>query len=434
MQSYILHIDMDAFYASVEQRERPWLRGKPVIVGNHPSGRGVVCAASYSARKFGLYAGMPLTRAKRLCPQGIFLPVRMGLYEEVSMQIMSILRQYSPLVEPISLDEAYVDLTGTERLFGPPIETAKRIKLRIKQEIKLTASVGLASNKFLAKVASELDKPDGFVVIPPEQETEILWQLPIEVIWGVGHKTEKKLRELGFDTVGSLARVSRKYLQSLLGKPGETIHKLACGIDDRKVDPSLKEYISAHRPGVRERTNPELELALPKSCGHSVTFEKDYTDCVPVYAMLLNLAEKVGYRLRKMRLVGKTVTVCIRFADFSTFAHAKTLEYETNQGYQIYSCGLELLREMGVVITSLSKSETNQPIRFKQPVRLIGISVSNLTQDNEEQLWLFDQSPFGGERGRRLYKAIDTLQEKFGERIVYRASLRYPEKTVYQWN
>ena len=419
MQSWILHLDMDAFYASVEQRDRPALRGKPVIVGNHPSGRGVVCAASYPARKFGLHAGMPLTKARRLCPQGIFLPVRMGHYEDISMQIMAILRQYSPLVEPISLDEAFVDLTGTERLFGPPDETAKQIKFRVKQELDLIASVGLASNKFLAKVASDLKKPDGLVIFSPEQEKDILWQLPINVIWGVGHKTEQKLHGLGFDTVGSIARAPRQYLKQLFGKPGEVIHQLACGIDDRKVDPSLREYISAHRPGSRERTNPDIELAQPKSCGHSVTFEKDYIDREPVFVMLLNLCEKVGYRLRKMNLAGRTVTLVIRLSDFSTFLHAKTLEYETNQGYQIYQCGLQLFREMKL---------------WNQPIRLVGVSVSNLTKNNGKQLLLFDQSALGGEKGQWVYQAVDKLNEKFGNTVICRASVQCPEKTVYQWN
>ncbi|MDI6783538.1 MAG: DNA polymerase IV [bacterium] len=416
LQTYILHLDMDAFYASVEQRDRPQLQGKPVIIGNHPSGRGVVCAASYPARRFGLHAGMPLTQARRLCPQGIFLPVRMGHYEGISMQMMAILRQYSPLVEPISLDEAFVDLTGTERLFGPPAETAKQIKLRIKTEMNLTASVGLASNKFLAKVASELEKPDGLVIFTPEQEKDILWKLPLDVIWGVGYKTEAKLQRLGFDTVGSLARAPRKYLKALFGKPGEVIHQLACGIDDRPIDPRLKEYISAHRLGSRERTNPDIELAQPKSCGHSVTFEHDYIDREPVFAMLLNLSEKVGYRLRKMGLVGKTVTLITRLSDFSTFLHAKTLDYETNQGYQIYQCGLQLFQEMKL---------------WKRPIRLVGVSVSNLTKDDEKQLLLFDQHR---ERGQQVYQAVDKLNEKFGDTVICRASVQHPEKTVYQWN
>ncbi len=423
---------MDAFYASVEQRDHPELRGKPVIVGNHPSGRGVVCAASYPARKFGLHAGMPLSRAHRLCPQGIFLPVRMGVYEDASMQIMAILRQYSPLVEPISLDEAFVDLTGTERLFGPPPETAKQIKSRVKQELNLTASVGLASNKFLAKVASDLDKPDGLVIFSPDKEKEILWTLPIEVIWGVGYKTEAKLQQLGFDTVGSIARAPRKYFKELFGKPGEVIHQLACGIDDRQVDPSLKEYISAHRPGSRERTNPDLKLAQPKSCGHSVTFEKDHIDRAPVLATLLHLSEKVGYRLRKMHLVGTTITLIIRLADFATFLHAKTLEFETNQGDQIYRCCLELLREVPPD-NSRGRIQTRQPTstQFAEPIRAVGVAVSNLSKDNEEQMLLFDRFR---EKGQRIYHAIDKLNEKFGTHSVCRASTSRPEKTVYIWN
>src|SRR4029453_18081433 len=222
-QRAIAHVDMDAFYAAIEQRDRPELRGRPVIVGASPNGRGVVSAASYEARKFGVRSAMPIGRAARLCPNGAFLPVDMQKYQRVSVEVMGILADFSPLVEPVSVDEAFVDLTGTESLFGTPLDAGRRIKARIRAETGLTASAGLAPNKFVAKVASELEKPDGLVVVAAGDEARFLGALPIERLWGVGRVMANELRELGFTSIGQLQRAPRAVLAQRFGNPGRGV-------------------------------------------------------------------------------------------------------------------------------------------------------------------------------------------------------------------
>jgi nucleotidyltransferase/DNA polymerase involved in DNA repair len=233
----ILHIDMDAFYASVEERDRPELAGQPVIVGGTPEGRGVVAAANYEVRKYGVHSAMPAATAKRLCPQAVFLRPRMDYYAEVSKQIRAIFGRYTPLVEPLSLDEAFLDVTGTEGLFGPPAELGRQIKREIRDELRLTASAGVARNKFLAKIASDLDKPDGFVVVEPGREQEFLDPLPIGRLWGVGRATGGKLEKLGVQTIGQLRQLSSELLTEQFGKHGGHLWQLAHCIDDRKVVP-----------------------------------------------------------------------------------------------------------------------------------------------------------------------------------------------------
>lgn len=388
----ILHIDMDAFYASIEQRDRPYLRGKPVIVGGLPSKRGVVCSASYEARKFGIKAGMPLKEAKRIFANASvkahFLPVRMNYYQKISQQIMDILEDYSPLVEAISLDEAYLDLTGTERLLGPPETIALKIKDRINQELNLPVSVGLASNKFLAKLATNLGKPNGFVVLKKEDERKILWDLPVNNILGVGPELEKKLIALGLTTIGAVATAPIEKLIEALGKKiGLKIYELAHGIDTGEVVPYSK----------------------PKSCGHFVTFEEDQTDQETINSMLLTLCEKVAFRLREQRLLGKTITFKIRLANFSTFTHSRTLEEPTNCGYRIYRCCLALKQELNNIIKN-------------NPIRSVGVSISNLEPVESEkykQLLLFDTSK---EKLSRLNFAIDSIIKKFGPQAIFRAS------------
>ena len=319
----ILHVDMDAFYASIEQSDNPAIQGKPVIVGGNPQKRGVVAAASYEARKFGLHAAMPLSQAFKLCPQGHYLPVRMTHYTKVSKQIMAILKEYSPLVEAISLDEAFVDLTGTERLFGPAEKTAKVIQNRIKKEVDLTASIGLASNKFMAKIASDLRKPNGFVVLSKEEERKILFTLPISVVWGIGEKLEKSLKELGILTVSDLANYPKEVLVQKFGQVGEKIHELAFAHDDRPVIPFL----------------------LPKSCGNECTFEKDQMDLMVVKNMLLTLCEKVGYRLRQQGLKGKTITLKVRLSDFTNIHPSLSIGQYTNQSGLFYETAIQLLKQ-----------------------------------------------------------------------------------------
>src|SRR5205809_4196050 len=267
---------MDAFYAAVEQRDRPELRGRPVIVGASPGGRGVVSAASYEARPYGVRSAMPISRASRLCPHAAFLPVDMEKYQRVSVQVMGILVEFSPLVEPVSVDEAFVDLTGTESLFGSPPDAVRLIKRRILDETGLTASAGLAANKFVAKVASELKKPDGLVIVEAGREAEFLAPLPIERLWGVGKATAKDLAALGIATIGQLQRLSRATLVARLGDHGAGLHDLAFGRDDRPVAP----------------------WTPPKSIGAETTFERDTTDRARLDTTLRGQAERVARGLR----------------------------------------------------------------------------------------------------------------------------------------
>ena len=256
----IAHVDMDAFYASVEQRDRPELRGLPVIVGASPGGRGVVSAASYEARRFGVRSAMPISRAVRLCPHGVYLPVAMDKYQRVSGEIMAILGDFSPLVEPVSVDEAFVDLSGTQALFGPPDEAVRRIKTRIRADTGLTASAGLAANKFVAKVASDLRKPDGLVIVPPGTEAGFLAPLPVERLWGVGKVLAETLAGMGIATIGQLQGIPAATLARRFGEHGRHLHDLAFGRDDRPVEPSTRRID-------RCRDHVRADCRDPSACG-----------------------------------------------------------------------------------------------------------------------------------------------------------------------
>src|SRR5215472_1789926 len=271
----IAHIDMDAFYASVEQRDRPELRGRPVIVGADPRGRGVVSACSYEARVFGVKSAMPISRAYRLCPDGVYLPVYMAKYVAASRQIMAILDDFSPLVEPVSVDEAFVDLTGTTSLFGPAPQAVGEIKRRIRSETGLTASAGVGANKFVAKVASDLEKLDGLVVVEPGREAEFLAPLPIERLWGVGKATAKELQTLGVATIGQLQRIAPRALVARLGPHGPDLLDLAFGRDERAVEP----------------------FSPPKSMGAETTFGHDTRDAARLEETLRYQAERVAREL-----------------------------------------------------------------------------------------------------------------------------------------
>lgn len=287
----ILHCDMDAFYASVEERDRPELVGKPVIVGGTPEKRGVVSAANYVARRYGVHSAMPAVTAHRLCPQGIYLPPRIDYYAEVSAQIRAIFERFTPLVEPLSLDEAFLDVTGSEHLFGPAVEIGRKIKQAIRQEIRLVVSAGVAPNKFLAKIASDLKKPDALVVVEPDKVQEFLDPLPVERLWGVGKQSSKVFQRLGIHTVGQLRQWPLDVLQARFGTSGEHLWKLAHGRDDRPV--------------VRERE--------AKSISHETTFEHDIADLEVLRAWLVDLTEQVGCRLRRHGLRGRTVQLKVRF-------------------------------------------------------------------------------------------------------------------------
>ncbi|AHF09385.1 MULTISPECIES: DNA polymerase IV [Dehalobacter] len=377
----ILHIDMDAFYAAVEQRDHPALLGKPVIVGGKPNSRGVVSAASYEARKFGIHSAMPMTEAFRRCPQAAFLPVNMQKYQEASDRIHEIFLSYTPLVEPLSLDEAFLDVTRSTALFGFAQDIAVLIKQRIRQELGLTASVGLAPNKFLAKIASDLQKPDGFVVVPPDKVQEFLDPLAVERVWGVGIKTAEQLHELRVRTVKDLRALDESALSKRFGVMGKQLYELARGIDNRSVETDR----------------------MAKSVGRETTFPSDIADVDVLEKELLKLAVDVGRRLRKHALRAKTITLKARYPDFRTLSRSSTLPQATDLDDLIYHEACSLLRELSM----------------NQPLRLIGITLNNLT-DQTEQLTLFDepQKDMGN-----LTKVIDQVNAKYGKNSITRARL-----------
>jgi len=372
----IIHVDMDAFYASVEQRDRPELRGRPVIVGADPRGRGVVAASSYEARRFGVHSAMPIGRAARLCPDGVFLPVDMEKYAGVSRQIMAILAGFTPLVEPLSIDEAFLDVTQTRALFGAGEEQARRIKSRIRTAVGLAASVGVASNKFIAKVASDLEKPDGLVVVAPGGEAGFLAPLPVSRLWGAGRVTTADLESMGIRTIGQLAAIPPSHLQSRFGRGGALMSALAHGVDERAVEP----------------------LAPPKSMGAEETFELDHRDGERLRATLRGQAERVARELRAEGYAGRTVTLKLRFADFSTITRSHTGD-PTQDGLTVY-------REASALLDR---------VVLRQPVRLIGLSVSGLGPAGEGQLALLGPDAV---RRERLSRALDRLVERFGEASV----------------
>ncbi|HEV8530875.1 MAG TPA: DNA polymerase IV [Methylomirabilota bacterium] len=377
----IVHVDMDAFYASVEQRDRPELRGLPVIVGADPRGRGVVSAASYEARRFGVHSAMPISRAYRLCPEGAYLPVDMDKYARVSTEIMDILAEFTPLVEPLSIDEAFLDVSASGALWGDGAAIGRQIKSKIASRVRLTASVGVASNKFVAKVASELEKPDGLVVVAPGTEAEFLSPLPVGRLWGVGKVAGAELHALGILTIGQLAQTPAPHLAARFGRHGPDLLQLARGLDDRPVEPA----------------------APPKSMGAEETFERDTRDVEHLRATLRGQSERVARELRAGGYAGRTVTLKLRFADFSTITRAQTGD-ATQDGLAIYRR----------VETLFSR------VRLAQAVRLIGVSVSMLGSAGRGQLSLLEPNVA---RTERLARAVDNLAARFGEEAVRPASL-----------
>ncbi|MEN8135081.1 MAG: DNA polymerase IV [Thermodesulfobacteriota bacterium] len=376
----IIHTDMDAFYASVEMLDQPELRGKPVVVGG-PSSRSVVSAASYEARKFGIHSAMPTLTARKLCPGAIFRPVRMSRYREISSRIMAIFQRFTPLVEPISLDEAFLDVTGSARLFGSGKEIAAMIRATISTETGLTASAGVATSKLLAKIASDLEKPDGLTIVEQSREREFLTDLPISKLWGAGASTIKVLRMLSVRTIGDLAALPLDLLTSKFGKHGAQMYYSARGIDDRPVVPAR----------------------AAKSIGHEDTFKEDIRDLKTVKKELLSLATRVGARLRHHEQEGKTISLKVKFNDFSTKTRSTTLPEMTSDSMDIYRHGLELLK----------KTEAG-----RIPLRLLGISVSKLRPGvANRQLALFG-SNINRERKKELSRAVDKLNRKFGGETV----------------
>ena len=380
----ILHIDMDAFYASIEQRDNPALKGQPVIVGGDAEKRGVVSAASYEARAFGVHSAMPASQARRLCPQGVFLPVRMKRYREVSGQIFEVFQGYTPLIEPLSLDESFLDVTGCESLFGPAPEMAREIKRKILVRTGLTASAGIAPNKFLAKIASDWRKPDGLVEIKPDEVGAFLENLPISKLWGVGKSTEEILKGMGILRAGQLAQYPPEGIGKKLGKFGLELLALARGEDNRPVVPHEEA----------------------KSLSQEQTFTPDLQDRQAMEQILLDQAEQVGWELRKQKLKGQTVHLKVRYPDFILITRSQTLSLPTDAGMEIYRTAVKLLE----------KTEVRS-----RKARLLGVGVSNLRhRDTPLQRGLFDSYR---EKEEKSLEAVDKIWNKFGPEAIKRASL-----------
>jgi len=353
-QRKIIHVDMDAFYASVEQRDQPELRGRPVVVGGNPNGRGVVAAASYEARRHGIHSAMPAWRAARLCPDAVFLRPRFEVYRAISAQIQAIFRDYTPLVEPLSLDEAYLDVSDCPRLEGSATLIAREIRTRIREQTDLTASAGVSGNKFLAKIASDLDKPDGLYVIPPEQAAAFVAELPVGKIHGVGQATQAKMQRMGIHTGADLRRLSLLELQRAFGSRARFYHDLARGVDERPVRPS------------RER----------KSVGAETTFGQDLTDPADMLDRLALLADKVAASLERRRLAGRTVTLKVKYHDFRQITRSLS-------GDPVQSA-TDIRARLPALLQDTEAGRT--------PVRLLGVTVSGLvtvTPDQARQLALF---------------------------------------------
>jgi DNA polymerase-4 len=387
METPIIHVDMDAFFASVEVRENPQYRGKPVIIGGDPRRdvRSVVSTASYEARKFGVHSAMPLMQAYRLCPQGIFLRGNMSLYGEVSKEIMAIFARYTPLVEPLSVDEAFLDVSGCQWLFGPPEEIAASIQKDIEEELELTASVGIAPNKFLAKLASDLKKPRGFTVIRPGEIEEVLNPLPVEKLWGVGEKTALKLRSMGIDTVGQLASLPEKLLTAAFGKSGRALWYLARGEDFRAVEVSR----------------------AAKSVSRETTFSRDVTDMDKLYAVILELAEDVATTLRASGFLAEKVTLKLRYGNFETITRQGPLPAPACLTMPIYHKILELL----------AKVDTRG-----RGIRLVGVGTSNLINNRGNRQLSFFESP-GLDREEKIAEAVDKVSARYGIGAIKRAAL-----------
>lgn len=385
-QRIIMHLDMDAFFAAVEQAHDPRIRGRPVIVGGTPEARGVVSTCSYEAREYGVCSAMPAVQAARLCPKGVFIHTSADKYSHISMDILQILNEYSPQVEPFSIDEAFLDITDTANRYGGPEQLALEIKHRIREKHNLTASIGIASVRFIAKMASSAGKPDGLTVIEPGKEKEFLWPQPIGNLWGVGPKSEEAFRKIGIKTIGDLAKYPRHRLKKYFGVVAETLRDMANGIGENEIRPSYVE--------------PE-----EKSMGHEHTFEKDVFDPDRISGMLLFLSDRVSRRLRQSNYRGRTITLKVRHSDFKLKSRARTLFIPTDCAVTIFQNARSLL-------------EKN---RFtEKPIRLIGISVSKLEKKSEE----FQQDLMINPNLRQIIvdRVLDSLRDRYGEHTICRAS------------
>ncbi|GAB4374210.1 MAG: DNA polymerase IV [Calditrichia bacterium] len=381
----IVHVDMDAFFAAVEQLIHPEWRGKPVIVGADPQGgkgRGVVSAASYEARRFGVHSAMPISRAYQLCPQAIFVHPHGDIYHDFSQKVFAVLNKFSPLIEPLSIDEAFLDVSGSLHLFGSVEQLGEKIKSEIKSQTGLTASAGIAPSKSVAKIASDYQKPDGLTIVPPDKVQEFLDPLPVTRLWGVGKKTYEILRKMGIQTVAQLRAYPQEILREKFGKMGDHICRMARGEDEREV------YVGED----------------VKSISNEMTFSRDQGDIEVVRKTLFTLAEKVGGRARRAGTRGKTVHLKIRFQGFKTYTRSHTLRDPTNLTQDIYETANLMLCEF-------------DPLEV--PVRLVGVGISQLTGREGVQLSLWDLE---NERKLKLERVMDQIQDRFGK-----GSIRHAE-------
>ena len=370
----IIHVDMDAFFAQIEQRDHPPYKNKPLIVGG-PLNRGVVSTASYEARKYGIHSGMPLSRAKRQCPGGIYIPVNMEKYLRESAIIRKIFSEFTPLVEVIGSDEGFLDVTGCEKLFGDALEIAKKVKGKIYEDTNLTSSAGIGPNKFFAKLASNMGKPNGLTVLDNKPEIiEKIKLLPVSYIWGVGHITKKELKAMGIDTIGDLADSPPELIKARFGELGKVIHDMANGIDDREVIP-----------------NREV-----KSIGREVTYRKDIDDFSILRSTLLLLSQKIARNMRLKGYKGKIVTLKVRFSDFKTISRRVTLKQYTYGIFDIQKSAISILKNIDLE---------------RKKIRLIGVSISGLV----ENFMLDTLIPSNRSKDESLTEAIDTIANKFGE-------------------
>ncbi|MEA4925526.1 MAG: DNA polymerase IV [Syntrophomonadaceae bacterium] len=381
----IMHCDLDAFYAAVEQRDNPELTGKPVIVGGQPDTRGVVSTCSYEARKFGVRSAMPLAQARRLCPDAIFLPVAMSRYQEASRQVFAILHTYSPIIEPLSIDEAFLDLTGCTTVFGTVESIGREIKKRVRSEVGLTISVGISYNKFLAKLATELGKPDGLKIITRAETAAVLNPLPVSYLWGVGQKARQQLQRMGINTIGELAGLSPARLERQMGAHARVYWELAQGIDPRVVE------VDHNR----------------KSVGREITFPYDIANREELENVLLDLSVQVSRRLRRQRLLARTITLKLRYGNFRTLTRRTTLSRASSHDDTIYGAARELFARV---------------FAEGDRIRLLGIYGSGLepaTGVAQGELFASAEQ----KRNETLDQTLDQIRDRFGEKIITRASL-----------
>ena len=398
----IVHVDMDAFFSSIEQLDNPQCRERPVIVGADPkggSGRGVVSAASYEARKYGIHSAMPISQAYRKCPGGIFVKPRMRRYAEISSIIMDIFYSFSPYIEPVSIDEAFLDCSGTEKLFGLPVELGKMIKQEIKSKTGLTASVGIATCKSIAKISSDLKKPDGLVVCSPGEEKQFLAPLPVKYLWGAGKKTQKLLSDMGCHTIGDVAAIDKKVFESTMGKWGIHLWELANGIDPRKV---------------------ETEHAT-KSMSEEVTYEHDILDEEVILHTIHETADRLSRRVRKSQYKFRTVTLKIRLEGFETYTRSRTVREPADDMYTIRDEAIKLYTSFG---------------RGNMKVRLVGVKVSNLVEYDRDsvQLDLFDtcgEDTVNRQNTEKFERILDELRDRYGKHVS-RASMLHRRRDRWE--